>query len=72
MHEQLKNDNTGTKSFGYMPCDPLKPYIANYWGTAGVSQEKTNSELLPACQHTSHSRYLLWMLSLILTTQLVL
>ncbi|MEY8357274.1 helix-turn-helix domain-containing protein [Lachnospiraceae bacterium 54-53] len=31
---------------GYMPCNPLKPYIANYWGTAGVSQEETSIEPL--------------------------
>lgn len=30
---------------GYMSCDPLKPYIANYWGT-GVSQDEASFEPL--------------------------
>ena len=27
---------------GCFPCAPLKPYIANYWGTEDVLQEETN------------------------------
>lgn len=31
---------------GWMPCDPLKPYIANYWGTEGTAQEEKSIEPL--------------------------
>jgi len=31
---------------GRMPCDPLKPFIANYWGTEDVSGQETNFEPL--------------------------